>query len=139
MTKSWGTAPFPVAAAAVVALCKASFLIFMGVIGVWTADQVSDPFGAGVLIFGIIYAVLGLMIPRGSRVARDVFGALTLVPAVVGVIYAFTGPADAVIPALVASGLAVGVLLLLYSTDSARRYFSDAPEDPTSRAAGTEA
>ena len=137
--KSWGTAPFPVAAAAVTALCKAAFLIFMGVIGIASADEVSDPFGAGVLIFGVVYAVLGLMIPRGSRVARDIFGALTVIPVVVGLVYAFTGPRSAVFPSLVAVALALGVLALLYVPESSKRYFARPSDDPARQPARTEA
>jgi hypothetical protein len=135
--KSWGTAPFGVAAAAVAALCKAAFLIFMGVIGVATADDVSDPFGGGVLVFGIVYAVVGLALPRGSRLARNVLAALTVIPVVVGVVYMFTGPAEAIVPSLVAVALALGVLALLFWPETSRAYFEDAPAgDPGSSPAG---
>ena len=73
------------------------------------------------------------------RVARDIFGLLTLIPVVVGLVYAFTGPSSAVFPSLVAVALAVGVLALLYGTDSAKRYFANGSDEAARGPAGTEA
>jgi len=121
--KSWGTAPFTVVGAAAIALCKALFLVAMGIIGIASANSVSNPFGAGILVFGLVYAAVGYFVPKGSNVARIVLALLSLVTAVVGLVYAFTGPSAAVVPSLVAAGFAILVVLALYWPQSARAYF----------------
>ena len=115
--------PFPVAIAAMVALATAAFLLFMGVIGVASANSVSDSFGVGVLIFGIVYAVAGYLLFRGSRPARAIIAGLSLIAAVVAVIYAFSGPTAAIVPSLVTAALALGVIVLLYLPESSKAHF----------------
>src|SRR5262245_63921619 len=105
--KSWGAAPFTVVGAAVIALCKALFLVFMGIIGVASANSVSTPFGVGILVFGLVYAAVGYFVPKGSNVSRIVLALLSLVTLVVGIVYAFTGPSGAIAPSLVAAGFAL--------------------------------
>jgi hypothetical protein len=122
--KNWGTAPFVVSLAAVIALCKAFYLIALGILGAVIADSVGDTFSWGILVFGAVYAVVGFLVPRGSRLARAVLGLLSLVTAVIGVVYAFTGPSSAVVPSLVATAFALIVLLALYWPESARAYFA---------------
>jgi hypothetical protein len=115
--------PFPVALAAIVALCKGAFLVIMGIIGFAAADSVSDSWGAGVLIFGIVFGLAGLLLFRGSRVARDVVGVLSLVSVIGGVIYIFTGPTSAIVPSLITAAVAAGVIALLYLPEGSKAYF----------------
>ena len=115
--------PFPVALAAIVALCKGAFLIVMGIIGFAAANSVSDSWGVGVFIFGIVFAGAGFMLFRGSRVARDVVGVLSLVSVIGGVIYAFSGPTSAIVPSLITAGVAAGVIALLYLPEGSKAFF----------------
>jgi hypothetical protein len=116
--------PLPVSLAAFVALAKAAFLVIMGIIGFAAADSVSDSFGGGVFLFGLGYGLVGFLLLRGSRVARDALGFLSAVTAAVGLVYAFTGPAGAVVPSLVAVAFAVGVIALLYLPAASKAYFA---------------
>ena len=109
-----------------VALATAAFLLLMGVIGVASANSVSDSFGVGVLIFGIVYAVAGYMLFRGSRPARVIIAGLSLIGAVVAVIYAFSGPTAAIVPSLVTAALSLGVIALLYLPESSKAHFQRA-------------
>ena len=68
--KGWGSAPFPVSAVAAVTLCKAGFLLFFGLIGLAAQDNVSDPWGGGMIVLGLVFAVLGWLLPRGLNLAR---------------------------------------------------------------------
>ena len=115
--------PFPVALAAIVALCKGAFLVVMGIIGFAAANSVSDSWGVGVFIFGIIFGLAGLLIFRGNRIARDVLGVLSLVSVIGGVIYAFSGPTSAIVPSLITAGVAAGVIALLYLPESSKAFF----------------
>jgi hypothetical protein len=116
--------PFPVTIAAFVALAKAAFLVIMGIIGFAAADTVSDPFGVGVFLFGLAYGLVGFLLLRGSRLARDVLAVLSAITAAVGLVYAFTGPADAVLPSLVAVAFALGVIALLFLPGSSKAHFA---------------
>jgi hypothetical protein len=115
--------PFPVALAAIVALCTGGFLILMGIIGVAAADSVGNPFGTGVLILGILFCGAALLLFRGSRLGRDAIGLLCLVGAVGGLIYTFQGPTAAIVPSLITAGVAAGVIALLYVPEGSKAFF----------------
>jgi hypothetical protein len=121
--KGWGTAPFAVALVAVIALCKAFFVLFMGIIGVAASSKISNPFGIGMIVFAVVYAAIALMLVRGSRFARDVLGLLSVVAAVVAIVWAFNAPNSAVIEALVTLGFAILVLVLLFVPERVKAYF----------------
>ena len=115
--------PFPVALAAIVALCTGGFLIMMGIIGVASADQVGNPFGTGVLILGILFCGAALLLFRGSRLGRAAIGVLCAVGVVGGVIYMFRGPTYAIVPSLVTAGVAAGTIALLYLPEGSKNFF----------------
>jgi hypothetical protein len=115
--------PFPAALAGIVGLCTGGFLIVMGIIGVAAADSVGNPFGTGVLIFGIVFCAASLLIFRGNRLGRDIVGVLCLVGVVGGLIYTFSGPTAAIVPSLITAGVAAGVIALLYLPEGSKAYF----------------
>jgi hypothetical protein len=115
--------PFPVALAGIVGLCTGAFLIVMGIIGVAAADSVGNPFGTGVLIFGIVFCLASLLIFRGNRWGRDALGALCLVGVIGGLIYTFSGPTAAIVPSLITAGVAAGAIALLYVPEGSKAYF----------------
>ena len=115
--------PFPVALAAIVGLCTGGFLIVMGVIGVASADQIGNPFGTGVLIFGIVFCLASLLIFRGKRLGRDALGVLCAVGVVGGLIYTFRGPTYAIVPSLITAAVAAGTIALLYVPEGSKTFF----------------
>ena len=60
--------PFLVAVAGMIGIAKALFEGSFGVLGIAVASSVDDSFGAGALVFGILYLLLG----RDS--SREFFG-----------------------------------------------------------------
>jgi hypothetical protein len=124
--KGWGTAPFAVDLVAVIALCKAFFVLFMGIIGVAASTTISNPFGAGMIVFAVVYGAIALMLVRGSRFARDVLALLSAVSAIIAIVWAFHGPRSALIEALVTLGFAILVLVLLFVPEGVKAYFRKA-------------
>lgn len=124
--KGWGTAPFFVDLVAVIALCKAAFLILIGIIGVAAQNTVSDPWGGAMLVFGLVFFAVAWMLPRGSRFARDVIAFLSVVSAIAAIVWAIDAPNSALIEALVALGFAVLVLVLLFVPQGVKAYFRKA-------------
>lgn len=118
--KGWGTAPFPVALAAIIGYCKAFFYILMGVIGFF-ANQMSDQFGAGVLVFGALVLITTLLLLRGSALGYWTTVAFSAIGAAVALVYAFSGPNYVLVPGLVSAGANLFVLYLLFRP-SARSY-----------------
>ncbi len=121
--KGWGTAPFWVDLVAVIALCKAAFVLFMGIIGVAASSEISNPFGVGMIVFAVVYGAIALMLVRGSRFARDVLALLSVVSAIVAIVWAFNAPRSALIEALVTLGFAVLVIVLLFVPEGVKAYF----------------
>ena len=76
--------PFPVALAGMIGIAKALFEGFYGVLGIAIASSVDDSFGAGALVFGIVYLIASIMLLRGNRlgyyatIALSVIGLLVL-------------------------------------------------------------
>jgi hypothetical protein len=124
--KGWGTAPFWVDIVAVIALSKAAFVLFMGVIGVAAGSNVSNQFGAGMIVFGVVYGALALLLVRGSRIARDVIALLSVVSVIVAIVWAANAETSALIEALVTLGFAVLVLVLLFVPERVKAYFRKA-------------
>ena len=81
------SAPFPVFLATVVGYVIAASLLVFGVIGVAAADQVSDPFGVGILVLGAVVGLATVMLGRGHRVGRAVLAGLAAITFVVAVVY----------------------------------------------------
>jgi hypothetical protein len=120
--KGWGTAPFAIALAAIVGYSKAFFYILMGVIGFF-ADQMSDQFGAGVLIFGVIFLLATLLLLRGSALGYWATVLFSAVGAAIAIGYAFSGPNYVLVPGLVSAAANLFVLWLLFRP-GARAYIS---------------
>jgi cbb3-type cytochrome oxidase subunit 3 len=120
--KGWGTAPFTVVLAAIVGLCKALFEILMGVIGFF-ADEMSDQFGGGILVFGLVFLAATLLLLRGSALGYWLTVALSALGAAVALVYAFSGPNEFLVPGLVSAATNLAVIWLLFRP-AARAYIS---------------
>ena len=116
--------PLVVMIASFFGFAKAAFLGFMGLIGVLTWDEVSDPWGIGALVLAALFGLASFALLRGNRVARLVLGALAVVGGVAALYYVFTGPSSAILPSLVTVGMAALLLWLMYGARSAREYFA---------------
>jgi hypothetical protein len=121
--KGWGTAPFWVDLVAAIALCMAAFLLFFGAIGIVAQKSVSVPWGEGLIAIGVVLAVLGWLLPRGSRVARVLLAAVAVLSAVAAIVWALHAPNVALIEALVMLGFSVVVVVLLYVPGGVKAYF----------------
>ncbi len=121
--KSWGTAPFSVDLVAVITLCKAAFLLFFGLIGILAQNSVSDPWGEGLIAIGAVFAVLGWLLPRGSRIVRLLLALVAVASGILAIVWAFNAPKMALIEALVMLGFAVLVLVLLYVPERVKAYY----------------
>jgi hypothetical protein len=124
--KGWGTAPFWVDLVAVIALSKAAFVLFMGIIGVAASTKISNQFGAGMIVFAVVYGAVALMLVRGSRIARDLIALLSVLSAIVAIVWAANAEKSALIEALVTLGFAVLVLVLLFVPANVKAYFRKA-------------
>lgn len=116
--------PSVVVIAAMFGFAKAVFLGFMGIIGVVSWDEVSDPWGIGALAFAALFALLSLGILSGNRLARLVLAALSVASGVLALIFVFVGPASAIVPSLVTAALAALLIWLLYGPRAAQEYFA---------------
>ena len=121
--KGWGTAPFWVDLVAVITLCKASFLLFFGLIGILAEKSVSVPWGEGLIAIGAVFAVLGWLLPRGIRIVRLVLAVVAAASGIIAIVWAFNAPRSALIEALVMLGFAVVVLVLLFVPEGVKAYF----------------
>ena len=115
--------PFVVSLAALIGFAKALFEGIIGAIGVF-AEDVNKAVAAFAIVFAVTFAIASWRLVRGSRTARHVTGALTLIGLVVALVYAFGGPTEALVPGLVSAGLNALVLWLLYGTSQSRAYFA---------------
>jgi hypothetical protein len=120
--KGWGTAPFTVVLAAIVGLCKALFEILIGVIGFF-ADEMSDQFGGGILVFGLVFLAATLLLLRGNPLGYWFTVALSALGAAVALVYAFSGPNEFLVPGLVSAATNLAVIWLLFRP-AARAYIS---------------
>jgi hypothetical protein len=118
------TTPFPVFMATMVGYALAAGLLAFGVIGFF-ADEVSDPFGGGLVAGGLLVLGATLLTSRGNNLGRLILGILALVTIAVGLYYAFTGPTYAIAPSLITAGVAAGTAALLFVPQSAKAYFAD--------------
>jgi len=115
--------PFPVWLAAIFGFAKAGFLALMGVIGVLAWDGVSDPWGIGSLIMAALFGIASYMLMHGNRAARIVLAALAVIGGVTAIVFAFIGPASAILPSITTAVLAAIVIWLLYGLRSSKEYF----------------
>ena len=103
---------------------KAAFLGLMGLIGILSWDDVSDPWGIGALVLAALFGLASFALVRGSRAARSVLAGLAVVGGVLALVYVFVGPTSAILASLVTAALAAAVIWLLYGPQSAREYFA---------------
>jgi hypothetical protein len=115
--------PFAVLLAAMFGFAKAAFLGLLGIIGIATWDDVSDPWGIGALVLAGLFAIASYALMRGSRAGRLFIGGLAVVSGVLALVYVFTGPSSAIVPSLVTAALDALLLWLLYGTRGARAFF----------------
>jgi hypothetical protein len=120
--KGFGSAPFVVALAAIVGFCKALFEILMGVIGFF-ADEMSNQFGGGILVFGLVFLAATLLLLRGKALGYWVTVILSALGAAVALVYAFSGPNEFLVPGLVSAATNLAVIWLLFRP-AARAYVS---------------
>lgn len=116
--------PFVVTIASFLGFAKAAFLGFMGLIGILSWDDVTDPWGIGALVLAALFGLGSFALLRGSRAARVVLAALAVVGGGAAVVYLFVGPTSAIGPSLVTAALAATLLWLLFGTRSAKEYFA---------------
>jgi hypothetical protein len=116
--------PPPVQIAVWSAWALAAALLLFGFIGFLISNAIGNEVGGGAFVLGLIVAAAAYMTGRGSRLGRAFIGLGAAATAVACVIYAFTGPGSAVIPALVIAALAAGTFALLYLSASAKEFYS---------------
>ena len=116
--------PFVVMVASFFGFAKAAFLGFMGLVGVLSWDDVSDPWGIGALVLAALFGLASFALLRGNRVARLVLAALAVAGGVLGLVYVFVGPTSAILPSLVTVAMAAALIWLLYGPRSAKEYFA---------------
>jgi hypothetical protein len=84
---------------------------------------VDDSFGAGALVFGIVYLIASIMLLRGSRFGYYVTVALSVVGLVGAVVYMFSSGGAVFGGALLIALTNALVLYLLLGRDSSREFF----------------
>lgn len=115
--------PFAVLVASFFGFAKAAFLGFMGLIGLLSWEDVTEPWGIGALVLAALFAIASWALLRGSKVARIVLAALAVAGGVVALVYVFVGPTSAIGPSLVTAALAAALIWLLYGPQGSREYF----------------
>jgi hypothetical protein len=115
--------PFPVALAGMIGIAKALFEGFYGVLGIAIASSVDDSFGAGALVFGIVYLIASIMLLRGSRFGYYLTVALSVIGLVGAVVYMFSSSGTVFGGALLIALTNALVLYLLLGRDSPREFF----------------
>jgi hypothetical protein len=116
--------PFPVVIAVFVGYALAAGLLFFGLVGVAAADEVSDPFGVGLLVLGVVILGATILLGRGSNAARLLVSGLAAITFVVAVVYAFAGPSYAVGPGLATALVTLGPIVLLYRPQVSKDFFA---------------
>ena len=123
MEQAGREAPFVVTIASFFGFAKAAFLGFMGLIGILSWNDVTDPWGIGALVFAVLFGLASYALLRGSRAARIVLAALAVAGGGMALVYVFVGPTSAIVPSLVTAAAAAMLLWLLYGARSAKEYF----------------
>jgi hypothetical protein len=116
--------PPAVGVAAMIGFAKAIFEAGFGLLGILIAKTLDDSFGGGMLVFGIVFAIVSLLLWRGSRAGYYLTVVLSALGLLVAVIYLFRSDGGVFAATLVAGGLNALVLYLLLVRKSAREYFA---------------
>ena len=86
------------------------------------ADEMSNQFGGGILVFGLVFLAATLLLLRGNaRLLVTVI--LSALGATVALIGAFSGPNEFLVPGLVSAATNLAVIWLLFRP-AARNYMS---------------
>ncbi len=115
--------PFAVLIASFFGFAKAAFLGFMGVIGLVSWDDVTEPWGIGALVLAALFAIASWALLRGNKVARIVLAALAVAGGGIALVYVFIGPTSAIGPSLVTAAMDAALIWLLYGPQGSRKYF----------------
>ena len=115
--------PFPVALAGMIGIAKALFEGFYGVLGIAIASSVDDSFGAGALVFGIVYLIASILLLRGNRLGYYATIALSVIGLVGAVVYMFSSSGTVFGGALLIALTNALVLYLLLGRESSREFF----------------
>jgi hypothetical protein len=94
--------------AALFGFAKAAFLGFMGIIGLVSWDDVTEPWGIGALVFAALFGIAALAVAGG----------------LLALLYVFVGPTSAILPSLFTALLAAVLIWLLYGPRAAQEYFA---------------
>jgi uncharacterized membrane protein (UPF0136 family) len=115
--------PPSVALAGMIGLAKAAFEVLFGVLGIAVASSLDDSFGAGALIFGVVYAIASILLLRGSRVGYYLTVVLSTIGLVAAVVYMFSSNGTVFGGTLLIAILNALVLYLLVIRKGARGFF----------------
>lgn len=115
--------PFAVLVASIFGFAKAAFLGFMGLVGLLSWEDVTEPWGIGALVLAALFAIASWALLRGSKVARIVIAALAVAGGGIALVYVFVGPTSAIGPSLVTAALAAALIWLLYGPQASKEYF----------------
>jgi hypothetical protein len=115
--------PASVFVASLFGFAKAAFLGFMGIIGILTWDDVTEPWGYGSLALAILFGIASYLLLKGKPFARTVLAALAVAGGALALIYVFVGPTSAILPSLFTAALDALVLWLLYGPRASKEYF----------------
>lgn len=115
--------PFAVLVASIFGFAKAAFLGFMGLVGLLSWEDVTEPWGIGALVLAALFAIASWALLRGSKVARIVIAALAVAGGGIALVYVFVGPTSAIGPSLVTAALAAALIWLLYGPRASQEYF----------------
>ena len=67
------------------------------------ADQMSNQFGGGIFVFGVIFLAATLLLLRGNALGYWFTIVLAALGAAVALVYAFSGPNYVLVPGLVSA------------------------------------
>ena len=115
--------PFAVLVASIFGFAKAAFLGFMGLVGLLSWQDVTEPWGIGALVLAALLAIASWALLRGSKIARIVLAALAAAGGGIALVYVFVGPTSAIGPSLVTAALAAALIWLMYGPRASKEYF----------------
>ena len=115
--------PFTVLVASFFGFAKAAFLGFIGLVGLLSWEDVTEPWGIGALVLAALFAIASWALLRGSKLARSVLAALAVAGGGIALVYVFVGPTSAIGPSLVTAALAAALIWLLYGPRGSKEYF----------------
>jgi hypothetical protein len=118
--------PGPVAFAGMIGIAKAIFEGGFGLLGLAVANSMDDSFGAGMLVFGIVFAIASWLLLKGNRTGYYLTIALSALGLVVAVVYAFGSEGGVLGAIIVVVALNALVLYLLLGRQSTREFFNRA-------------